>query len=44
VKRAPTVTDAALTLLSQGEDPKLAEAVVLISWRTAQAQEEAASK
>jgi len=44
VKRAPTVTNSALELLSQGKDPKLAEAVVRLAWRTAQAQEEVAVK
>lgn len=41
--RAPTITDEALEAVSQGSDSKLVSGLVKMTWRTAQAQEEASS-
>jgi hypothetical protein len=39
ISRASFISAAALEALSRGEDPKLVEADIIISWRTAQAEE-----
>jgi len=39
ISRASFISAAALEALSRGEDPKLVEADIIVSWRTAQAEE-----
>lgn len=39
VRRAPRLTDAILNTISRGQDARLVEGEIQLSWRTAQAQE-----